>query len=188
MGAYDSTSLPDRVGADALDSFGPARHTRGLHHERLDGSGYRAVPAAFQPVAARVLAVADTYQTRIERRPHRRAMSPDQAAHSIRSQAEQGQLDRDVVGTLLRAAGQVTPPVKRMHASPLTERELEVLRLAVRGLSNREIAEVLVLSPKTVGHHIQHIYDKIGVSTRVGATLFALQHGLLGQAGQTRPI
>jgi DNA-binding NarL/FixJ family response regulator len=55
---------------------------------------------------------------------------------------------------------------------------VEVLRLVVRGLSKREIADVLVISPKTVGHHIEHIYDKLGVSTRVAATLFALQHGL----------
>jgi DNA-binding NarL/FixJ family response regulator len=45
-------------------------------------------------------------------------------------------------------------------------------------MSNRQIAESLVLSPKTVGHHIESIYAKIGVSTRVGATLFAVQHGL----------
>jgi DNA-binding NarL/FixJ family response regulator len=61
----------------------------------------------------------------------------------------------------------------------LSEREVEVLRLAVRGLSNRQIADTLFLSPKTVGHHIQHIYNKIGVSSRVGAALFALRHGLV---------
>jgi DNA-binding NarL/FixJ family response regulator len=61
----------------------------------------------------------------------------------------------------------------------LSEREVEVLGLVIRGLTNRQMAEVLFVSPKTVDHHIQHIYDKIGVSTRVGATLFALQHGLV---------
>jgi DNA-binding NarL/FixJ family response regulator len=40
------------------------------------------------------------------------------------------------------------------------------------------MAERLYVSPKTVGNHIEHIYDKIGVSTRVGATLFALRHDL----------
>jgi DNA-binding CsgD family transcriptional regulator len=49
----------------------------------------------------------------------------------------------------------------------------------VRGLSNRRMAEILFISPKTVGHHVEHIYDKLGVSTRVGATLFAIQHGLV---------
>jgi len=57
-----------------------------------------------------------------------------------------------------------------------------VLCLAVTGLTNRQMGEALFVSPKTVGHHIQHIYDKIGVSTRVGATMFALQHGLVEQA------
>ena len=54
-----------------------------------------------------------------------------------------------------------------------------MLGLVIRGLSNRQMAEALFVSPKTVDHHIQHIYDKIGVSTRVGATLFALRHGLI---------
>jgi DNA-binding NarL/FixJ family response regulator len=61
----------------------------------------------------------------------------------------------------------------------LTDREIEVLRLVAQGRSNREVAELLVVSPKTVDHHVQHIYDKIGVSTRVGATLFAMRHDLL---------
>jgi DNA-binding NarL/FixJ family response regulator len=69
--------------------------------------------------------------------------------------------------------------VKRELPAGLSEREAEVLLLAVRGLSNRQIADELVVSPKTVGHHMENIYSKIGVSTRVGATLFALQHGLV---------
>jgi DNA-binding NarL/FixJ family response regulator len=86
------------------------------------------------------------------------------------------------VAAVLAATGHVPPPRKRELPAGLSEREVEVLRLAVRGLSNRQIAEALVVAPKTVGHHIQHIYDKIGVSTRVGATLFALQHGLVQDA------
>ncbi len=54
-----------------------------------------------------------------------------------------------------------------------------MLRLASRGLANREVASRLHISPKTVGHHVQHIYDKIGVSTRAGAACFAMEHGLL---------
>jgi len=45
-------------------------------------------------------------------------------------------------------------------------------------MSNREIAEALTLSQKTVGHHLESIYAKIDVSTRVGATLFAIEHAL----------
>ena len=49
----------------------------------------------------------------------------------------------------------------------------------MRGLSNRQMAEQLVISKETVNHHIRHIYDKIGVSTRAGATLFAMENALL---------
>ena len=150
----------------------------GLHHERLDGSGYRGVSAASLPVTARLLAAADTYQTKLELRPHRTAMMPEVAAEEIRRQANEGQLDSDVVTAVLAAAGHQTQPKKRELPGGLSDHEVEVLCLAVRGLSNRQIAEALVVSPKTVGHHIEHIYEKIGVSTRVGATLFALQHGL----------
>ena len=54
-----------------------------------------------------------------------------------------------------------------------------MLRLAARGLTNKAIAEQLVISPKTAGHHIQHDYDKIGVSTRAAAALWAMQNALV---------
>jgi DNA-binding NarL/FixJ family response regulator len=64
----------------------------------------------------------------------------------------------------------------------LIERQVEVLRLVSRGLSNAEIAERLVLSRRTVEHHVQDIYAKIGAATRAGAAMFAMQHGLLDQS------
>ena len=160
-------------------SLGHLGTLAGLHHERLDGSGYRGVPASFQPLAARILAAADFYRTKVEQRPHRRALSPKAAAEALRRHAHDGHLDAEVVKALLVAAGHPTP--RRIPAAPagLSQRELDVLRLVVRGLSNRQMAETLFISPKTVGHHVQHIYDKIDVSTRVGATLFALEHGLV---------
>jgi DNA-binding NarL/FixJ family response regulator len=54
-----------------------------------------------------------------------------------------------------------------------------VLGLLARGHSNRAIADRLVISPKTVSNHVEHIYTKIGSSTRAAAALFAVQHGLL---------
>jgi DNA-binding CsgD family transcriptional regulator len=54
-----------------------------------------------------------------------------------------------------------------------------VLRLVSLGLSAKEIAARLVISPKTTRNHVEHIYAKIGVSNRAGASLFAVQHGLL---------
>jgi DNA-binding NarL/FixJ family response regulator len=61
----------------------------------------------------------------------------------------------------------------------LTDREVAVLRLLAQGRTNREIADALVITEKTAGHHVEHIYAKAGVSTRVGAAIFAMRHDLL---------
>ena len=79
---------------------------------------------------------------------------------------------------MLAAAGHRIPG-RRSGPAGLTPREVEVLRLLARGLSNKQIAARLVISPKTVGNHVEHIYAKIGASNRAGAGLFAMQHGLL---------
>ena len=80
---------------------------------------------------------------------------------------------------MLEAAGQVGRPARVVRPAGLTEREVDVLRLIARGQSNKEVATALGISPKTVGHHVEHIYAKAGVTTRAGATLFAMEHGLL---------
>ncbi len=80
---------------------------------------------------------------------------------------------------MLEAAGHEPVAVPQAPPADLTERELEVLGLIVRGKSNRLVAEELSISPKTVGTHVEHIYAKAGVSTRAGAALFAMEHGLL---------
>jgi DNA-binding NarL/FixJ family response regulator len=79
---------------------------------------------------------------------------------------------------VLGAAGHRVPR-RREGPAGLTTREVEVLRLLARGLSNKEIAEGLVISPKTVANHAEHIYAKINASTRAAAGLYAMQHGLL---------
>ncbi|MFP5416028.1 MAG: response regulator transcription factor, partial [Actinomycetes bacterium] len=61
----------------------------------------------------------------------------------------------------------------------LSHRELEVLRLLARGSSNPEIAQRLIISPRTAEHHVQHVYAKIGVSSRAAAALYAVEHRLL---------
>jgi DNA-binding CsgD family transcriptional regulator len=89
------------------------------------------------------------------------------------------QFDEKAVDAVLAAAGLASRvPTRRAASIELSEREIEVLRLIARGLSSKEMAARLVISPKTAGHHVQHIYSKIGVSTRAGATLFALQNNL----------
>jgi DNA-binding NarL/FixJ family response regulator len=73
---------------------------------------------------------------------------------------------------------------RREHPAGLTTREVDVLRLLARGLSSKQISEQLVISPKTARNHIEHIYTKIGATSRVTASLFAIQHGLLPEAAQ----
>ena len=68
----------------------------------------------------------------------------------------------------------------------LTRREIEVLVLLARGLSNKEIAAQLVISPKTVGSHVEHIYRRSTVSNRAQASLFAMQHGLLPELERSK--
>jgi HD-GYP domain-containing protein (c-di-GMP phosphodiesterase class II) len=155
----------------------------GLHHEPLDGSGYRAVPAASLPVTARLLAVADVYRAKLEPRPHRPARTPDAAAAELRREAHAGRLDGEAVDGVLAAAGHRARKGQRAMVAGLSEREVEVLRLIARGHSIKQIAGVLTVAEKTVDNHIQHIYAKIDVSTRAGATLFAMEQDLLSDAG-----
>jgi DNA-binding NarL/FixJ family response regulator len=68
---------------------------------------------------------------------------------------------------------------RRGRPAGLSDREVEVLRLVARGLSNSEVADRLTVSRRTAEHHVQHIYDKIGVSSRAAAALFAMEHDLL---------
>jgi HD-GYP domain-containing protein (c-di-GMP phosphodiesterase class II) len=149
------------------------------HHERLDGSGYpRGLSGDAPTPAGRILAAADAYHAMTEPRPHRDARTAEEAAAELRSDVRQALFDGDAADAVLRAAGHA---VKRRREWPggLTNREVEVLRLLVRGLSNKEIAERLVISRKTAGSHVEHIYTKVDVSNRAQASLFAVKHGLM---------
>ena len=149
------------------------------HRERLDGSGYpRGLAGAAISRPARILGAADAYVAMCEPRPHRAAREPAAAADELRAEVRAGRLDAEAVEGVLGAAGHRVPR-RREGPEGLTARELEVLRLVARGLSNREIGERLVISPKTVGNHVEHIYAKIGASTRAAASLFAVRQGLL---------
>jgi DNA-binding NarL/FixJ family response regulator len=88
-------------------------------------------------------------------------------------------LDPEVARAVVEAAGQRPARVRTGWPAGLSDREVEVLRLVAGGRSNRAIAQELVISPRTAEHHVQHIYAKIGVSTRAAAAMFAMEHGLL---------
>src|SRR5581483_8341029 len=152
----------------------------GMHHERLDGSGYhRGSSRGEIPRPARILAAADAYQAMTQPRPHREALSPDRAAEELESAAAVGLLDQEAVRGVLTAAGHRLRRSASTWPAGLTEREVEVLRLICRGGTKKEVANTLSISPSTVDHHVRHIYDKAGVQTRAGATLFAIKHDLL---------
>jgi HD-GYP domain-containing protein (c-di-GMP phosphodiesterase class II) len=171
--------LTDRMMAQvsALDA---SRRIAARHHERLDGSGYpRGLTAMSLTPPDRLLAAADAYHAMTEPRPHRAPLDAAAAAAALREEVRAGRLDGDAVHVVLKAAGH-RAPIRRTWPGGLTAREVDVLVLLARGYPNREIARRLVVSPKTVSNHVEHIYTKLGISSRAAATLFATQQGLMG--------
>jgi HD-GYP domain-containing protein (c-di-GMP phosphodiesterase class II) len=173
--AYYTERILSRVSALA-----PLAALAGMHHEHLDGSGYHRGTRTEPPAEARVLAAADTYQTKLEPRPHRPAQSGDEAAEHLEAMARVGRLDREAVHAVLTAAGHSLGSVRRAWPVAMTDREVEILRLICRGQTKKQVADQLTISVRTVDHHVRHIYEKAGVQTRAGATLFAVEHDLLG--------
>jgi DNA-binding NarL/FixJ family response regulator len=80
--------------------------------------------------------------------------------------------------TLARAAALAARIAVRSAPAGLSPREVEVLRLLAAGLSNREIADELFLSARTVERHLTHLYTKLGVRGRAEAIIFAHEHAL----------
>jgi HD-GYP domain-containing protein (c-di-GMP phosphodiesterase class II) len=149
-----------------------------LHHERLDGSGYpHGLTGNALSMPARLLAAADVYRALREPRPHRPAFGAAEAVTTIRDEVTAGRLDGDAVHAVLTAAGHRVGRRSTLPAG-LTRREAEVVVLLARGMTNPEIAKQLSVSRKTVSSHLEHIFTKLGVTTRTEAALFAMRHGL----------
>lgn len=160
-------------------ALAPLALIAGSHHERLDGSGYhRGTTAAQLGVGARVLSAADAYDAMTHDRPHRKALRAEDARTELGEMVRTGALEKRSVDGVLEAAGSAPLRVRQGYPAGLTGREVEVLRLLAQGRTNKEIANALVITKKTAGHHVEHIYAKAGVSTRAGAALFAMQHDL----------
>jgi len=171
--------ITDRILA-GLPTLRRVRALAARNRERLDGSGYPAgLSAAELSPLDRLLAAADAYHAMTEPRAHRDALPPESAAAHLRAEVKAGKLDGDAVEAVLQAAGHHSR-ARREWPAGLTAREVEVLSLLARGCQNKEIARRLVVTPKTVSTHVEHIYAKLDVSSRAGATLFATQHGLVG--------
>jgi DNA-binding NarL/FixJ family response regulator len=94
------------------------------------------------------------------------------------TEVTEGRLDGDAVRAVLDAAGH---RVRRQagQAGGLTAREVEVLVLVARGLTKKQIAQQLTVSAKTVNAHVEHMYTKLGVTSRGAAALYAMRHGLM---------
>jgi HD-GYP domain-containing protein (c-di-GMP phosphodiesterase class II) len=160
----------------------PLARVAGMHHERQDGSGYhRQTPGAGIPMTARLLAAVDAYQAMTQERPYRPAFSSANAASQLRAEAVRGRLDPDAAEAVIAAGEGRHAPVRRSRPAGLSPREVEVLGLLARGSSYKDLGRTLHVSPRTAAHHVQHIYDKIGVSTRAAATMFAMEHDLVPQ-------
>jgi HD-GYP domain-containing protein (c-di-GMP phosphodiesterase class II) len=164
-------------------ALAPIGLVAGSHCERLDGSGYhRGTRGPTLDQAARILAAADCYAAMREARPYRPALDGPAAEAELMREAEDGRLDPEAVDAVLAAAGHRVRERPRELPAGLTGRELEVLLVLMRGVSNQEIAEDLGISVKTVGHHVQHVYQKAGVRSRAAATVWAFEHDLVSHA------
>ncbi len=161
-------------------ALSPLVRIAGMHHERQDGSGYHhGAPGREVPPEARLLAAADAFQAMTQVRPHRPARSSGEAADGLLEEARASRLDPECVRAIIEEAGERSVGLRGSWPAGLSDREVEVLRLVAGGLSNKAIARRLSISPRTAEHHVQHIYTKIGASTRASATLFAMEQGLL---------
>ena len=165
----------------ALAELNPVACT---HHERCDGSGYhKRMRADTGNLGACVLAATEVYVGMTTERADRLAHSPEGAAIELRRLELEGSIEPRASRAVLVAAGHGAPRSnagkRQQNPGGLSRREVEVLRLAALGLTTRQIAERLFISAKTADHHIQHIYTKIGVSTRAAAALWATQHAVV---------
>jgi len=150
----------------------------GKHHERLNGSGYhRGLSGNELPLSACILALVEEFQERVQAQPGR---DPKDAIKSLKPDV--GALfSPDCFEALAQELGVAAPkpPRRRKWPAGLTDREIEVLRLLATGASNRQIAQELFVSEKTVAHHLEHIYNKIGISSRAAAVFFVMEQELI---------
>ena len=149
----------------------------GNHQERLDGSGYyRGIRGTNISLGARIIAVADRLDELTHDAPGKPAVAVEEAIETLST--DEG-LDRGIVRALRQAVSEKPEPVERSYPAGLTVREVEVLRLAARGLTRAQIGTALNITESTVRHHLEHIYGKTGTRSRVTATLFAIENDLV---------
>lgn len=186
------------IGAEilsAVTSLGEVTTIVRHHHERFNGGGYPdGLRGQEIPLSARILAIADTFSSLISKRSYRSAKGPFEALEIIKANAGT-HFDPDLVSIFekvvrqrytfemeLNPAGESkakSQPGLEAREMGLTEREGEILAHIAAGMSNREIAEALYLSEKTVKTHVTHILKKLNLPDRTKAAVYAIQKGLV---------
>ncbi|MFQ6028540.1 MAG: HD domain-containing phosphohydrolase, partial [Dehalococcoidia bacterium] len=179
--AYYSERILSRV-----EPFKDLAAEASAHHEWLDGSGYhRELRQEHTTLTQRVLALADSYALLAQQAPV--APDTDRVLRQLESKVGT-QFDPQCFDALAAyLQGEPTAASPRVASSPqrtssLSNRELEVLRQLAKGLRNREISEELVISEKTVERHLENIYNKLDVTCRTSAVMYAVQDGIVGPA------
>lgn len=148
-------------------------------YERLNGSGYfRGVMGGALCAEHRLFATSIAWVALREARPWRAAYGESQAARLLKQDAGRGLFDNDACEAVIAAArGE-----RRTHqpkGSLLSPRECRILLEISRGASNKQVAQLLEISPSTVRTHVESIFRKLECSTRAAATLKALTLGLI---------
>jgi HD-GYP domain-containing protein (c-di-GMP phosphodiesterase class II) len=170
----------DRIARAIGGAIGDVAALASATHERLDGSGYhRGLASSGLSRWSRLLAAADVAQALSEARPYRPALPARDAGRTLRDLGREGALCPRAVDALLTSTEGASPKARAKNPAGLSEREIDVLRLVARGLTDKEVAQKLGISHRTVHHHNEHAYDKIGVSTRAAAALFLVENDLL---------
>jgi DNA-binding NarL/FixJ family response regulator len=107
-------------------------------------------------------------------------VSTDELVEAIRAvQAGESMLHPAIARKIVNRFSRRVEEGKEAPFEELTEREIEVLQLAGKGITNREIADSLSISHRTVQAHLSHIFNKLGVGSRTEAVVYALRKGLL---------
>ncbi len=172
------TYLTDSI-LRATSAFAPYARLASSTQERADGSGYHR-QIRTPEFHVQLLAACDAYCTLRQDGPGRKAQSVEQASGTLLAESKAGKWDPMVVRAVCHAESGHQASLGALP-NGLSKREAEVVCLMARGLSNKEIATELFISPKTVEHHVGHVYDKIGTRTRASAALFAVRHRLVAR-------
>lgn len=154
-------SYPD-VKVIVLTSFADQHHV--LPAIRAGAKGYLLKDIEPEEL---VRAIRRVYQGQVELHPE----VAGQLMHLVAAQEQSVLFDPDGISPVSRSTSPLTQ---------LTKREQEVLRLIASGKSNKEIAEALYITEKTVKTHVSHLLDKLGVADRTQAAILAVKHGLGG--------